>query len=138
MRLKEKEVCPLHRRMDCCGRTSNSHPLKDRNKHGIWQQIRPGLWRAPDGRERCSASLLKARKALLLKAWPFCHACKQKFEDYRDIELSHRTGKGMGGAFRNDAMDNLVLMHMAANRDQGSMDLDIYLREKWKPEICGL
>ena len=138
MRLKAKEICPLHRRMDCCGRTSNSRPLKDRNKHGIWQQIRPGLWRAPDGREKCSVSELRRRKNRLLNENPVCAACGKTFDDYRDVELSHKVSKGLGGSKHDDRIANLSLLHRNANRDQGSMDLDVYLREKWKPEICGL
>jgi 5-methylcytosine-specific restriction endonuclease McrA len=138
MKLKAKELCPLHRRRDCCGRTSNSPPLKDRSRHGIWQLVRTGLWRSADGRERCSTGELKKRKAKLLAADPTCAACGRKFDDYRDVELSHKTGKGIGGAFRDDSMKNLTLLCTAANRDQGSMDLETYLREKWKPKICAV
>jgi 5-methylcytosine-specific restriction endonuclease McrA len=71
-----------------------------------------------------------------LRRDPTCQACGEKFEDYRNVELSHVRSKGAGGAFRDDSPGNTVLMHAAANRDQGSMDLETYLRTKWKIEIC--
>jgi 5-methylcytosine-specific restriction endonuclease McrA len=112
--------------------------LKDRSKHGIWQFIRPGLWRAPDGREKCSASELRRRKNRLLNENPVCTACGRTFDDYRDVELSHKVSKGLGGSKHDDRILNLTLLHRNANRDQGSQDLETYLKEKWKPEICEL
>ncbi len=45
-------------------------------------------------------------------------------------------GQGLGGAFRDDSDKNTTLLHYAANRDQGSMELETYLATKWKSEIC--
>src|SRR6266567_7607011 len=124
--LKATERCPIHGRKDCCGRIRQ--PLRERN--GAWIRGRDGILRSPDGRERCPAAEMRRRKNAKLRSGEPCAVCGQKFTDYRDAELSHRTGKGMGGAFRNDAMSNLVLLHTAANRDQGSMTLEDYLATK--------
>jgi hypothetical protein len=137
MKLKPKQLCPLHRRRDCCGR-AEFVPYAQVKKpgHGIWQPVSSGLWRAPDGREKASKAVLRRRKDSLLRQGVPCAACGNKFSDYREVELAHRVSCGAGGYKRNDAMSNLTLMCAAANRDQGSMDLEIYLATKYKPEIC--
>lgn len=136
MKLKTKERCPLHRRFDCCGRS----PIVVERKRtkGTWTLIRSGLWRAEDGRERCSAAELRRRKNRLLQEGHVCAACEVGFSDYRDVELGHRVSKGFSGATRDDRFSNLILLHVNANRDQGSMDFDTYMKTKWKPEICQL
>lgn len=137
MKLKANQPCPLHRGSKvCCGRSEAARTRIQKRGHGIWQFVRSGLWRAPDGRERCSAAELRRRKDGLLRQGVRCAACGEGFADYRDVELAHLSGKGMSGAFHNDSLANLTLMHQRANREQGSMDLQSYLRDKWKPEHC--
>ncbi len=136
--LRPKELCPLHRRRDCCGRAEvHRYAQVKKQRHGIWVPVRSGLWRAADGREKASPRELRRRKDKMLRDGVPCAACGEIFLDYRDAELAHREGKGMGSGSRNDALSNLILLHARANADQGSMDLETYLAEKWKPEICG-
>ena len=79
---------------------------------------------------------MRRRKDKLLRDGVVCAACGEKFNDYRDVELSHKYPKGIGGFKRDDRMENLTLLHARSNREQGSMELTIYLRDYWKPEHC--
>lgn len=136
MKLRINERCPLHGRRDCCGRAEVSRYRKP--VHALkFIMVAPGVKRFPDGREVCSKSALRHRKDKLIKADPVCAACGQTFTDYSDIELAHRKGKGSGGGKHDSRMSNLALLHARANREQGSMDLDIYLANYWKPHHCG-
>lgn len=135
MKLAAKARCPIHKgRTDCCGR-SELPKRPDPRKKGIWTMVRSGLWRAPDGREKKSPSLRTKRRNELLLAGTPCAACGKKFDDYREVELAHIHGKGLGGAFRDDGDRNTTLMCAKANRIQGGMDLAAYLKI-WKPEHC--
>lgn len=134
-KLRAKELCPLHRRRDCCGRAEFNRYSQPKKK-GQWHPIRAGLWRSDDGREKCSPAELRRRKGDLIRKYPVCRACGLTFTDYDEIELAHIESKGMGGFKRDDSMGNLTLLHKAANRDQGSMELNVYLDTKWTPKIC--
>jgi len=135
MKLAAKAICPLHGRRDCCGRTADITRPTVRKK-GIWTFVRTGVWKASDGRERCSTAEKRRRKDILLKENPTCAACGERFTDYRQVELAHRKSKGIGGGKIDDSWRNLTLLHFGANRAQGSMDLEVYLRDFWKPEHC--
>jgi|HubBroStandDraft_1064217.scaffolds.fasta_scaffold624231_2 hypothetical protein len=101
-----------------------------------WKEIGPGIRQYPDGHiERTPAAMRRFKEHRLSKGDP-CFACHEAFTDCREIEVSHVESKGMNGWKRNDADANLVLMHRGANRAQGSMPLDVYLREHWKIEHC--
>jgi 5-methylcytosine-specific restriction endonuclease McrA len=128
VKLRLQEVCPLHLRRDCCGRARMIR-RPPRARKGIWVEVRYGLWRAADGREKCSPAELRWRKNQLIRTSPFCAACGEKFIDYGEIELAHRLSKGIGGGRHNDAMPNLALMHRDENREQGSRSLDAYLAD---------
>lgn len=136
MNLPAKKRCPLHGRTDCCGRSeAPRYKQVKKQSRGIWKRIGGGRWKAADGREKWSPAALRKHKEFLVKTRRDpCAACGEPFTDYRDIELSHVHGKGIGGAFRDDS--KTVLMHARANREQGSMDLETYLKTKWKPEHC--
>ncbi len=130
--LRATERCPIHGRKDCCGRYRQ--PLRER--HGAWIRGRDGVLRSSDGRQKKTPAQKRRRKDDLLRAGTPCAACHEQFTDYRDAELAHIRGKGLGGAFRDDSDKNTTLLHYAANRDQGSMELETYLATKWKSEIC--
>lgn len=128
--------CPIHdgsKTCDCHGESKSARP--DPRKKGIWELVR-GVWTAPDGRQKKTPAQLRKRKIDLLEMHVYCQACQKGFDDYRQVELAHRSGKGNGGAFRDDSDANTTLLHFGANRAQGSMPLDVYIREKWKPEHC--
>ena len=128
MKLKTKELCPLHRRRDCCGRAEFVRYAQVKKQgHGIWQPVSSGLWRAPDGREKASKAVLRRRKDAFLRQGVPCAACGVNFIDYRDVELAHRIQCGAGGFKRDDSVGNLTLLHVSTNRDQGSRNLDEYM-----------
>lgn len=129
--------CPLHPREKACGcLPAAKSPNRLRQVKIGWLQVRIGVHRAPDGREKCSKAELARRKNKLLQDHPYCAACGKRFNFVWEAELGHIASKGMQGWKEDSRMSNLVLLHKAANWDQGSMDLEAYLREKWKPEIC--
>jgi hypothetical protein len=86
----------------------------------------------PDGREVCTPAEMRRRKMTMIREDLPCAACGKPFDDFRDIELAHIESKGVGGGKRNDARRNLVLMHKAENREQGSRSLADYL--VWRKE----
>lgn len=126
---------PSHRgRTDCCGRSERVE--RGRPSAPKWKYIGPGIRQYPDGHiERTPAALKRFKDSRLEKGDP-CYACHEPFDDYRDVETSHVESKGFNGWKRDDSDPNLVLMHKGANRAQGSMPLDVYLKEFWKPEHC--
>src|ERR1035441_4916737 len=129
-KLRLQEVCPLHRRRDCCGRLRFPRYGRQRQaRNGIWTPVHRGLWRSEDGREKCSPTELRWRKNQLIRTNPFCATCGEQFTDYDEIELAHRQSKGIGGGRHNDAMKNLVLMPLEETREQGSRSLDDYLAD---------
>ena len=75
-------------------------------------------------------------KDTMLGQGVLCAACRGTFEDYRDAERSHLSGKGLGGGSRDDSLKNLVLLHTRTNREQGSMPFDYFLKNKYRPEMC--
>lgn len=134
MTLSATQRCPIHKRLDCCGRSER--PARGRMKAPRWKLVGPGVKQFPDGHIERTPAALTRRKNWLLQNGHTCAACHEPFDDYREVELAHRISKGSGGWKRDDSDGNLVLMHKTANRDQGSMDLKTYLATKWKPEIC--
>lgn len=137
LRLRVKQKCPLHPRMESCVcRGTSKAPTRLRQVKIGWVQVRIGVQRAPDGREKCSKAELARRKFKLLDEHPYCAACGNKFEAIWEAELAHRTGKGLGGGKEDSRMENLTLLHALANRHQGSIPLDIYLRDYWKDWHC--
>jgi hypothetical protein len=132
--LRGRQLCPIHKRRTCCGRDEENERAP-RKQPKYWYRG-PGVKEFPDGHIERSPSALKRVKDQLLATGTRCAACGNEFADYRDAELAHRKSKGMNGWKRDDSLPNLTLLHVTANRDQGSMDLDIYLATKWKLGVC--
>jgi hypothetical protein len=123
-RLRKGEICPIHRSKFCC---RGGVTIESKRKSRHYDMVAPGVRRYTDGREVCSDAELKRRKDYLLKASPFCCACEQRFDDYREVELAHVESKGTGSWKRDDRFSNLRLLHMSTNRDCGSLNLDEYM-----------
>ncbi len=136
MKLRAKELCPLHRRRDCCGRSQEIARAVTPKPN--WRGIGPGVREYPGGRIVKTPAALKRRKDFLLKKETVCAACEEAFTDYREVDLAHREGAGMSGWKRDDSDANTTLLHHGANIAQGSLDLEIYLRDYWRPEHCGV
>lgn len=132
-RLKLGERCPLHHSKTCCGR-GELVPIKDKREI-TRKQIGRGTYQLPDGRIYRNQVALKQVKDDFLRAGRSCAACDEPFLDYSDVELAHVGSKGLNGHKRDDAIENLVLMHKAENREQGSRSLEDYLAD---PKRIGL
>src|ERR1700735_2769172 len=105
-----------------------------------YEVIFGAIRRYPDGREvfqnngKGIAERLR-RKMELLLGESKCEACGAHVND-EESELSHRTGKGIGGSKEDSRMANLMLLHTGANRAQGSMPFDYYMKNCYRPEHC--
>lgn len=49
-----------------------------------------------------------------------CATCNEKFTEYSDIVPNHITPRGMGGALRDDHLDNIQAVHWWCNGEKGS------------------
>lgn len=123
-RLKKNQVCPLHRRRDCCGRAEFVRYPQAKKLPSI-----NGVIKYPDGREKCSPAALRRRKDALMQKNPHCLVCGKEFTDYSQVDLAHRESKGLGGSRRDDRWENIYLMCRSGNRQQGSRDLEEYLAD---------
>lgn len=127
MKLKPKERCGIHGRLDCCGR-AEVHRYT-RIKHSKWLQVRTGVRKIADdtvpGGWRYLLSPGERRKVILRKLEQngyLCGICKKPIEDMRDVVPDHITPKGMGGARADDGKDgaNLQPAHNHCNLEKGS------------------
>lgn len=136
-KLKAGQACPFHHgNRFCCGRETRT------KKPSKYTQVRPGVRRVTDPtdplgyREIISPAERTRRKYSLSLNQRSCLCCGKVFDDYDDVELCHRHGKGAGGGKHQDDWSNLFLGCRSCNREQGSMTLDQYLawrREKGLP-----
>lgn len=128
MKLKLGQVCPLHRRRNCCGREADP-PVRYRN-NSKWETVRMG-WRRikdehadhPDGyRYRLSKSEMQKvldRKIVAQKG--ICALCHKPMDDYGNIAPDHIKPKGGGGARRDDRESNIqAVHHFPCNVEKGS------------------
>lgn len=123
-RLKPNQVCPIHRRRDCCGRGTVTRI----RSIGKWEQVRPGVRRIWDeilGKFRWLLSPAERRKVIARKLREngnTCGICTHPITDYRDVVPDHIEPKGMGGARADDGENgsNLQPAHSACNMEKGS------------------
>jgi hypothetical protein len=128
MKLKRNQLCPIHRRRDCCGRAEVvSYQQK---KHSKWETVRPGVRRIrdeharhPDGyRYKLSKSEMEK---VLLKKIPeqngLCSICVKPLEDIQDVVPDHKDPRGMGGSWRDDRPENIGAAHSLCNQRKGSI-----------------
>src|SRR6185437_784709 len=139
MKLRTGERCPIHRRMDCCGRKTrvqqrwrpnpvardfaNERSKRTAERRRSFERVR----RIEDAhhprgyREICSAAELRRRLLLKLEAQNgFCAICNEEIEDVREAAADHIEPRGMGGGRRDDSLDNLQATHARCNFAKGS------------------
>lgn len=128
VKLRPNQMCPIHRRFDCCGRDADNAPPWRKKRPSSRYKERPGVRVVEDQfhprgfRLILSPAELRKHKHKLL-ADPvnhFCCYCKKSLTDFREIELCHIESKGMGSARRDDHPGNLTLGHTVCNRVNGS------------------
>lgn len=121
MRLRPKDLCPIHKsRGNCCGRASRVNSSKDST---VWVTVAPGVRQNKlDGRERRSPSamrkLLLGRKVQEQKF--LCGICGEPFTDVREIVPDHIEPRGIGAARRDDSPHNIQAAHSQCNLEKGS------------------
>ena len=130
MKLKASEVCPIHRRRNCCGREFSSMMNRVFSKpHSKWGTVRPGVRRIrdefadhPDGyRYKLSpAEMKKVVDQKIREQSGVCPACTLAFEDYSDVGPDHIKPKGMNGARADDRAENIRAVHHFCNSEKGS------------------
>lgn len=123
-RLAKSEICPIHRSRFCCGREKKALAFtRGVTKRGPVTRVEDP--HHPRGyRELCTPAELNRRLKIKLKEQnSICGICNFPIEDFRDCVPDHREPKGMGGAFRDDHIDNIQAAHRACNNEKGSRRL---------------
>ncbi len=117
MKLKSTEVCPIHRSKFCCGRD-----FRKISRQGKWIRIGPGVKRHVEtGLTRRSPAAMRQLVAKkVLEQDGLCAICEQRFDDFREVTADHIEPRGMGGARRNDAADNIRAVCADCNSEKGS------------------
>ncbi len=127
MKLKNGQLCPLHRRRNCCGRDDS--PSVFRKKSGKWETVRVGVRKIRDEHSptgyRWKLSQSEREKVILRKLREnggTCGICGFAIEDISDVVPDHIEPKGMGGAFADDGENgaNLQPAHSKCNLEKGS------------------
>lgn len=114
--------CPIHKRTDCCGRTSKSV-----QKSKKWTQIGPGVFRIEDPRHPRGYRIRRSPAAMrylvdkkIIAQEGKCSICRTEFTDRREVGPDHVEPRGAGGAFRDDHEDNIEAAHNLCNLAKGS------------------
>ena len=127
MKLKAKELCPIHRRRDCCGRAEFHRYAQGAHRTSKWESLGHGWSRLPDSdspdgyRYRLSASAM--RRVVLRKLREqnnCCGICGREFYDMSEVVPDHIQPKGSGGGRRDDHPRNIQAAHADCNIKKGS------------------
>jgi len=117
MRLRQNEMCPIHKSVSCCGREIIAKP----------KLIRLGVQRVEDPHHargyrelRSPAEMRKLLNRKIVEQDGICVICLEEFTDYSDVVPDHKEPKGMGGAWRDDHPDNIQAVHWWCNSEKGS------------------
>jgi hypothetical protein len=130
VKLKLSELCPIHRRRDCCGRSE--FVRYEKPPHPKWEQVRPGVRRIRDERAdhpdgyRYKLSPAEMKKVLNRKIQEqsgICAHCHKEFLDYADVGPDHIKPKGLGGGRADDRESNIRALHHWCNSERGSRRL---------------
>lgn len=125
MKLKAKEMCPIHRRRDCCGRAEFNRYAQP--KHGKWETVRTGVRRIADKNSdfgdgfRYKFSPAETRKFTMQKISEqggLCGICHKPLTDMTDVVPDHRLPRGMNASRRDDRF--IQAAHSKCNLEKGS------------------
>jgi hypothetical protein len=116
MKLRRKELCPIHKSVFCCGR---EHLKKSRSFNGVKRIEDPH--HARGYREiRSPAGMKKLLSRKIIEQGMKCGICGEPFTDCSDIVPDHIRSKGMGSSWRDDHPDNIQAAHRRCNFEKGS------------------
>lgn len=122
-RLRTHELCPLHKKFNCCGRESvvDGRPARKFKAQSADVKIIEDSHHPRGFREKCSMREIRKRKMEMLKRGDKnCMHCGKPLEDFRDIVVGHYESKGHGGARHDDHRSNIGLSHSVCNILNGS------------------
>lgn len=122
-KLRNNQMCPLHKKFNCCGRESaiDGRPARRFSPQSADVKIIDDPHHPRGYREKCSMRELRKRKMeMLLRGDRECMHCKETLEDFREIVVGHYESKGQGGARHDDHRDNIGLSHSVCNILNGS------------------
>jgi len=118
MRLRGKQLGPIHRSLFCCGREAGLRKKR-------WHQI--GVRRIDDPQHprgyraiRSNAGMRKLMDRKIASQNGIRPLCEERFSSYCDIVPDHINPRGIGGAWRDDHPDNIQAVHSWCNRKKGS------------------
>jgi 5-methylcytosine-specific restriction endonuclease McrA len=122
-KLRNGELCPIHRRRDCC----NREKLDMVRKSSKWEQVAPGVRRIADPNSdfgdgwRYKYSPAVTRRTLFKRVEMqagLCAICQKHFSDMDDVVPDHRQPRGMNGSRRDDRL--IQATHSRCNMEKGS------------------
>ena len=118
MRLRQKQLRPIHQSRFCCGREATPRERRSRQM-GVRRIEDP---HHPRGyRElRSNAEMRKLMNQKITLQHGKCALCDEGFSDYSDIVTDHINPRGMGGAWRDDHPDNIQAVNWWCNGEKGS------------------
>jgi hypothetical protein len=115
MKLRRNEFCPIHRSLFCCGR---EQARKERRFHLGVQRIEDPHHSRGYRELRSPAEMRKLLNRKIVEQSGKCAICHHEFADCSDIVPDHRHPKGMGGAWRDDHLDNIQAVHGWCNEEK--------------------
>lgn len=118
MRLRRKQLCPIHHSLFCFGR--EAIPMERRPRQMGVRRIDDPLHPRGYREIRSNAEMRKLMNRKIAAQNGICALCKGRFTDYGDIVPDHISPRGMGGAWRDDHPDNILAVHWWCNGEKGS------------------
>ena len=118
MRLRRKQLCPIHRSLFCCGREAISK-CKRARQMGI-RRIDDPLHPRGYREIRSNAEMRRLLDRKIVAQNGKCAICNSEFKEYSDVVPDHISPRGMGGAWRDDHPENIQAVHWWCNGEKGS------------------
>jgi hypothetical protein len=128
MRLRQNQLCPIHRSRFCCGR--EAIPMERRPRQmGIRRIEDP---HHPRGyRElRSTGEMRKLLNRKIVAQNSKCAICNAEFTEYSDIVPDHISPRGIGGAWRDDHPENIQAVHCGATGKRDRAECELGLADK--------
>ena len=118
MRLRRKQLCPIHRSLFCCGR--EAIPREKRQRQMGIRRIGDPLHARGYREIRSNAEMRKLLDKKIVAQNDECGICKVRFTNYSDVVPDLIYPRGMGGAWRDDHPENIQAVHWWCNGEKGS------------------